>query len=802
MKKLHLNQIKNILSISKNKKGISIDQLYKSHPYEISFDNFKYLINSDEYIQNDNNLISLKKSYYSTSSFTSYEQSFYNINYLKTLFKEETNTIKLSIYKLLVDYPQMTYQELCNEMLRLYDVKLDIKQVSHYCMELMKIKLITSEQKNTGEKINRLNKVNLVYNNDQTEENTNAPNNSMRNNINFDFKLCHYPQSIFKFKPCETLSENKCFLSNRFSFVIDENEIKNNILFHLLLNKAKGLTGNEICFLCDFVGREKTLNKIIAGMEKKKDIHHKVMREGKKMEFVYFLTENAEICDRIKDLASYYINEHKHKEDTEKENTSEQSTVCHENLAKSVKVDPQLTESLSLDQRSHSFLITSSVNHFEELNENDYENVLSLLKKTKGVKFDQNAKTSEGRRKNIITYISQFEQSKNFSNSAFNRYIFVLNQIQEKKVLHLNEIKQLILAVLEKSKDYVIDRKTLKRILLNLEKMKLLKLLKFEMTMKNTCQSYLNEKEEIKQEKIIALRLDIDENDQALLDNVIEKIKPQKKSIPNSQLINIQKSPEYKSSQKIIPKFPEIKISLHQRNISLFVLKMNKIVKKMKELEYYMKSFIDRLKRIYSIKTHVFSLYEKRELINKANYPTEKLYSIIETQKQRSIILPEYIINNNTFETDINPLDDEDSKYSALMEYMSENSAKKILREVHHTLISKFKVKKEVSESFLQKKRKIDEGFSMVERSKFDWKKWNKLIDIYTLIKEIYFLPGITFYKLKRKMQISSEYEGAEKEILLYLKKMGIVKIEGKEKDFGDESNIYIDDNFKLFIDI
>ena len=61
--------------------------------------------------------------------------------------------------------------------------------------------------------------------------------------------------------------------------------------------------------------------------------------------------------------------------------------------------------------------------------------------------------------------------------------------------------------------------------------------------MKNIHQSYLNEKEEIKQEKIIALRRDINENEPSLIKYITEKIKPQKKSLLNNnqKLINTNK---------------------------------------------------------------------------------------------------------------------------------------------------------------------------------------------------------------------------------------------------------------------
>ena len=51
MKKLYLKEIHNILSLSKNKKGIKLDDLYKVYPYPVSFDLFKKIINEDELIK-------------------------------------------------------------------------------------------------------------------------------------------------------------------------------------------------------------------------------------------------------------------------------------------------------------------------------------------------------------------------------------------------------------------------------------------------------------------------------------------------------------------------------------------------------------------------------------------------------------------------------------------------------------------------------------------------------------------------------------------------------------------------------
>ena len=163
----------------------------------------------------------MEEKYFSSSNYLEFEEEHYNTNYLKTLFKEEANSM-ISIYKLLVDYPSLTYQQISNEMFKLYDVKKDIKQVSHYCMELLKIKQIISRQINTNEKLNQINSIKDIYLDSRNNTVKKDDQKIIKNNILFDNKLSHFPEKIFNIKENITLSNNKFFLSNRFSFIIDE----------------------------------------------------------------------------------------------------------------------------------------------------------------------------------------------------------------------------------------------------------------------------------------------------------------------------------------------------------------------------------------------------------------------------------------------------------------------------------------------------------------------------------------------------------------------------------------------------
>ena len=810
MKKFHLKQILNNLSLSKYKKGISLEELFKIHNFSINFDLFKNLIiNEKNFIIFENEKkIYLKDSYYQTQNFLLFEQEHYNIIYLKTLFKEETNII-INIYKLLIDYPKITYQKICSEIFRLYNIKKDIKQISHYCMKLIKKQLIKNNQLNSIEKINELNNVENIYNKIEKinfnlikeKKINNNNNNILTKNINFDYKLCFYPKNILNIEKNEKLSTNKFFISNRFSFIIDKSEIKNNIFFHLLLNKEKGLTTNEICLLCDFIGREKTLNKLMLSLEDKNEITHKIMREGKKMEFLYFCKDENKIDEYVKKLVNYYnkISNLKNEKNVLNENNINNEIIQNEKNS----IENNLLNEIQV-------FINNEI--LEDLNEIDYNFILNLMKENK---LKITSEKNNSKHINICLYILTIEQKmkKYFNSNIYNRYIFILNQIQTKKVLTLNELKQLILELLEKKKDYMIDRKTLKRILFSLEKMKLIKISKFELTMKSMLQTYLNEKEEIKQEKIIALRRDINENDQNIINNIIERIKPQKKSIQKN--ININNNNE-QIKNKINNLIANSKINLKQKNIFVLFNKIKEIYNKHKINKIDLKICFMKIRRNNAIKNYCEKIFEKKDLKSEENNFYLNINNFLEESKINNFIIPNYILNKKIQK---NNFTQNDNFYNNFYLFSDDYYKKLLKNKIKQNNLINFDINhknfhfdiKNFSEKFLQKKRKFNDfnnKFKYYGKFRYEPKKkikncrWDQIFDMNQLIEIIYRIPGITLNQLKQKLHIGMERDGLINEFIEFLCNLNILEIFENDKFIYDDTCLYIGNNFNLFVDV
>ncbi len=102
----------------------------------------------------------LTEEYTKSKKFENIERKLYNLDYLSSLFKEIEI---INIYKLIKDHDKITYQQIVNYLNNIYNLKKDIKQISHYCLILVKINQILSYQPVTVEKFNKSNIVANAY---------------------------------------------------------------------------------------------------------------------------------------------------------------------------------------------------------------------------------------------------------------------------------------------------------------------------------------------------------------------------------------------------------------------------------------------------------------------------------------------------------------------------------------------------------------------------------------------------------------------------------------------------------------
>ena len=177
-------------------------------------------------------------------------------------------------------------------------------------------------------------------------------------------------------------------------------------------------------------------------LEDKNEITHKIMREGKKMEFLYFCKDENKIDEFVKKLVNYYNNFNK-----ENSNLKTEKNIVNNNENNNEIIQKNSIENNLLNEIQ--VFINNEI--LEDLNEIDYNFILNLMKEN-NLKITTENKNSK--HINICLYILTIEQKmkKYFNSNIYNRYIFILNQIQTKKVLTLNELKQLILEFLEKKK--------------------------------------------------------------------------------------------------------------------------------------------------------------------------------------------------------------------------------------------------------------------------------------------------------------------------------------------------------------
>ena len=847
MKKFIKSQLKSILTTSSNRQGISLEKIEKSFPYDNLNDKLESVLNEDKDVmkiklntkENTKNsyIYKLNDDYIKSKDFEIMERKKYNLDYLSSLFKEAEI---INIYKLIKDHDKITYQQIGNYLNKIYDLKKDIKQVSHYCLILVKINQILSYQPVTVEKFNKSNIV------------ANGYLKFLKENENI-FKKNNNNEKMKKNNNITKMNKNaNLFKLLTRSFVIDDNEIKNIIMFHLYLNKEKeGVSANELYVSCDFIRREKILNKIISYMENESSISHKALRKGKIMEFLYHITDEGKVPPRIKYLVSYFkkilskhSNETKSNKNLIKENNKSIVPIKNnenENQDTKKKYSFEIKSKININNidninnfdykndkeeeedennKSNSNIKNNIFLESEILNKEDYNFILEKLK-------EKDKKIIKGddiniMRKNIINYISNIEKNKNVSLSSYNRYIFILNLLYQKKVLSLVEIKHHISKELEHNKDFVIDRKTIRRLLTTLEKIGLVKITRYELTMRNLSHKYLNAKDEIKQEKIIAVHRDVDINDNLFYNKAIEKLKPNKKietkndddeneikkMIGNKSLNKLINNVIEKNNNKIIinlktklfiPIYNILKKIEAKRKINYkneFSLLIQKLRQNLKSFNY-----INNLYHQNNKENEIINNYKNDNFIENYYNNTNYNYSSLikeESSNYGNIIIPTYIMDKY-----------HNYNKAVFVENSDEQTDRLILNEFEKPILS-IKSKYYMDENNFEPEndeninKNINENNLLVGNKRyrdiklkdtpFGIKIPNKNVLINEILEIICNLPGVTIKTLRKMLNINSNNFYVEKNIITYMINMGLLYAQ----DF-DEKNLEANDETKLF---
>ena len=849
MKKFIKSQLKSILTTSSNRQGISLEKIEKSFPYDNLNDKLESILNEDKDFmkiklntkENTKNsyIYKLNDDYIKSKDFEIMERKKYNLDYLCSLFKEAEI---INIYKLIKDHDKITYQQIGNYLNKIYDLKKDIKQVSHYCLILVKINQILSYQPVTVEKFNKSNII------------ANGYLKFLKENDNI-FKKNNNNEKMKKNNNITKMNKNaNLFKLLTRSFVIDDNEIKNIIMFHLYLNKEKeGVSANELYVSCDFIRREKILNKIISYMENESSISHKALRKGKIMEFLYHITDEGKVPPRIKYLVSYFkkilskhSNETKSNKNLIKENNKSIVPIKNnenENQDTKKKYSIEIKSKNNINNndndnnnnfgykndkeeeedennKSNSNIKNNIFLESEILNKEDYNFILDKLK-------EKDKKIIKGddiniMRKNIINYISNIEKNKNVSLSSYNRYIFILNLLYQKKVLSLVEIKHHISKELEHNKDFVIDRKTIRRLLTTLEKIGLVKITRYELTMRNLSHKYLNAKDEIKQEKIIAVHRDVDINDNLFYNKAIEKLKPNKKietknddeekdikkMIGNKSLNMLINDVIEKNNNKIIinlktklfiPIYNILKKIEAKRKINYkkeFSLLIQKLRQNLKSFNY-----INNLYHQNNKENEIINNYKNDNFIENYYNNTNYNYSSLikeESSNYGNIIIPTYIMDKY-----------HNYNKAVFVENSDEQTDRLILNEFEKPILS-IKSKYYMDENNFEPEndeninKNINENNLLVGNKRyrdiklkdtpFGIKNPNKNVLINEILEIICNLPGVTIKTLRKMLNINSNNFYVEKNIITYMINMGLLYAQ----DF-DEKNLETNDETKLF---
>jgi hypothetical protein len=839
--------IRKELSRFRHKNGVKITDFFekfKSLPGCVGLDlNFmKKLLESDKNIKIDTSTttIRLEDEYLKGSEFSQFENELYNYKYITNLFKEENNVNILAIYRIICDNNEMNYLDISKSLEALCsNIKLDIKQVAHYCKELKLMNLIKSDLNiaNNNERI--ITRKGISY--DTTESVLPEPTNSDEENLIEKMPINTKSTSLSTVRNPFTvleLSENdiafikgndfidKYVLDNRFTFTVDDDSIQNNILFHLALkDNSRGLTLNEITLLLGMLGREKCIGRVLNNMVKDKLLMHKAIRDGKKYEYQYFINDEKELAPNIKYYLDLYL-------------TTKTSKVTkpHTLSNKADQPTPIKKEASSHDKAK------KKDNEFVELNDIDFKyivdliakdpNYLSLNNKYKETNFNEN-------KFNILldffNSISSITANKSFSNISFNRYLFCLNMIREKVQLSSIDLKHLIVEKLENKKDYIIDRKTLKKILVNLESLGMIKILEYEITMKNKEYSYVK-KDEIKQSKVVILSRDVELTSE-LLDEIEGDLKTNKPKKVSSSVLKMEDYPEssYTPSKLEVKAestpqddlihmpdldmdidMEDLKITSRERNVRELVGKLVKLEEKYNNKDM-IKVFFFKLKKMTFLTKNI------KEIFNFNKNPEEiLLHEILENKALSKVIIPRYLaekyisrnthnnISNNRYsgtidnlinDNDLMDIDDGGMDNETHLRKFTSFNANELINlnetiklwnksglnkptDADIALVSNKLMTSSEKDLFIKPKQDpIAEGtdvyksLTMLKRKKGKSGKFDRKADLMNILSKIYFTPKITIKKLRNSFPSNHE---ACIDFLMYFKKHGLLNISKK----------------------
>ena len=554
---------------------------------------------------------------------------------------------------------------------------------------------------------------------------------------------------------------------------------------------------------------------------------------------------------------------------THKEHESDNETIIVESNIPA-KIDKNKVSSSSISKsdfipkKSQNLQSTGCPhkNKYLELNNDDFQFILfqitskddpifcQLRSKYQINKCDSTLFSAETKRNIILDYIFNKSKSKALSDIAYNRYIFCLNMINEKRVVTANDLKQFILTDLEKEIGFTIDKKTIKNLLVKMEELELIKIIEFELTMKNKNYNYLNNKDVIKQNKMVLTRRDVLETDD-LIKNIEEVIKPQQKNYPKVEVdesliktgSDLHKDNNNESIiqeiDNIVNKF-NLKITSYHRKVmkffeimdNLYYIRRERLFGQLfnrfaencfvrKNLEHFEEYFITKINKKIEYNKDITINYED-------NTSTEHLQKIVKTFSNEKVIVPQFMIKNlykenfskNNNESMIQPNEDDNSlikilegprdikeqtptcekNFFKLMNMANELIRKLItelgFKEKCNTLIEDYDSlllgNKRKKEDYwkLEDQKDIDNPIKQIKKKSVKitnkFKRYIKIIDLKIVLSRIISTPKITFKRLFTSVFNILPSEEVTKEFLKYFKKTELIRICNKSSNNND----------------